>query len=177
MAGKGAPLQPPSPQQPRSEDLVIDVHGNQRTRTTAAMLYNREVLEQAVALQEDWINRCVATLEAMRMNINRMETALGIIYMGVATPTDVATAGETQASRVTNRPRARPCSREPIRRQPQRRSTWMRANKIQPLMSRGSPRPTSGAQSSCPTGNQVRYLSSRRFRSSSQPPAKGTRRS
>ena len=66
-----------------ASDLVVETNGNQRARPTAEVLRNQPLLERAVTLQVNQINACISTLEAMRVNLNRMETALVLLETGV----------------------------------------------------------------------------------------------
>ena len=70
-------------QPPLADDYVVEANGNQRARPTAEVLRNQPLLERAAALQINQISKCITILEAMRTNLNRMETALVLLETGV----------------------------------------------------------------------------------------------
>ena len=100
MSGVCASSQPSSSQPPLPEDLIAGINGNQRAKPTADVLHNREVLKRAVAQQISLANQLVTDLEITRSNLNRLETALVLIYTGVVTPIDVSTAGEDHGATI-----------------------------------------------------------------------------
>ena len=67
---EGASIQPPS-----ANDYVVEADGNRRAEPITDALENQPLLECAVALQANRIEKCIAALEAMRVNLNRMEFA------------------------------------------------------------------------------------------------------
>ena len=70
-------------QPPSASSYVVEADGNQRARPTAEVLRNQPLLERAVDLQINQIRTCITTLEAMRSNLSRMETALVLLETGV----------------------------------------------------------------------------------------------
>ena len=70
-------------QPPLADDYVVEANGNQRARPTAEMLRNQPLLERAAALQINQISKCITILEAMRANLDRMETASVLLETGV----------------------------------------------------------------------------------------------
>ena len=78
MTMVGASMQPPL-----ANDYVVEADGKRRAKPIADALGNQPLLECAVALQVNRIDKCIAALEAMRVNLNRMEFALVLLETGV----------------------------------------------------------------------------------------------